>query len=809
MKKARIYNKEVSVLSITHSFRMEKYEEFVQIQQIMTDFQNATGLTALLMDQDGEPITEASHQRMCREFHKKKPGSREHCRNSNQKMMALAKENKKETLEYQKCANGLVNVAVPIIVEDEKIATLMMGEFFLKDLEEPNREFFKKQAHRYDYDEETYLESLQEIPILTLEQLADHVSFLRGLTEYVAEMIQGMINRFSIGQELSAARQQKEVSLQQLKATEQELMYQYETLKEKEEKLRDSRERWIFAIEGSQDGVWDWDLRQDKTFVTDQWANMLGYQKGEIEDSHLFFTENIHPEDKERIHKILEQFRNGEYEFHRYEFRMRHKDGNYRWIISRGKVTERCADGRPSRITGTHTDITDWREKINHLIASRKQLRFVLEGSGAGIWKWDLVNKTVYLDHGSRKILEISKEIITTDEWNEKIHPSLRLEVLKEDEEIVLKEIGYQKEILMQAADGTPFWARVCGEPIHRDDQGKLVAYSGIITDIREEKNLEKAIEYQKQILSSFFQQSPDAIVHLTDDMIIKNVNQRFLELFEYSKRECVGKNIDDLIVLPEQLEEAKRIQRLADRLHNLEIETVRYTKTGKGIPVIIRGGPILMDGKPEGYQATYTDISGQKEQEHQLKRALRETVNSFAKLSEKRDIYIYGHQQRVAQLAIAIGEKMGLSENTLEGLWIAAALHDIGKIMIPSEILSKPSKLTSLEFEFIKTHPQNAYEVLIDIDFEWPIAEMILQHHEKLDGSGYPQGLKDTQILMGAKILIVADVVEAISSHRPYRPALGTGEALKEIQKYSGIWYEPRVVEACVHLFDRGGFSF
>ncbi|WP_176968257.1 PocR ligand-binding domain-containing protein [Tindallia californiensis] len=796
-------------MSVTHSFRLEKYEEFFQIQQIMTDFQNTTGLTALLMDQDGEPMTEASHQKICREFHKKKPGSREHCRNSNRKMMTLAKESTEETLEYQKCANGLINVAVPIVVEDERIATLMMGEFFLKEMEEPNRDFFKKQACRYEYDEDAYLESLQEVPILTLEQLADHVSFLRGLTEYVAEMIQGIMRRLEVRQELSAARQQKEVSLQQLKATEDELMDQYEALKAKDDQLRDSRERWVFAIEGSQDGVWDWKLEENKIIITEQWANMLGYKGSEVKDSDRFFAENIHPGDDERIHKIMKRFQNGEFEFHQHEFRMRHKDGTYRWILSRSKVTERCGKGKPLRITGTHTDVTSWREGINRLIATRKQLRFVLEGSGAGIWKWDLVNKTVYLDHGSRKILEISKEIITTDEWNEKIHPSIRREVLKEDEESVLKEVSYQNEILMQAADGTPFWVRVCGEPIHRDDQGKLVAFSGIITDITEEKNLEKAIEYQKQIFDSFFQQSPDGIVHLTDKMVIKNVNQPFSKLFGYGKEECIGKKIDDLIVLPEQLEEAERIRKLADRLQNLEVETIRYTKSRKGVPVIIRGGSILIDGKVAGYQATYKDISGQKEKEDQLKRALKETVNSFAKLSEKRDMYIYGHQQRVAQLAMAIGKNLGLSENTLEGLWIAAILHDIGKIMIPSEILSKPSKLTPLEFEFIKTHPQNAYEVLIDIDFEWPIAEMILQHHEKLDGSGYPQGLKDTQILMGAKILIVADVVEAISSHRPYRPALGTEEALKEIQAYSGIKYEPRVVEACVHLFCKEGFFF
>jgi HD-GYP domain-containing protein (c-di-GMP phosphodiesterase class II) len=151
----------------------------------------------------------------------------------------------------------------------------------------------------------------------------------------------------------------------------------------------------------------------------------------------------------------------------------------------------------------------------------------------------------------------------------------------------------------------------------------------------------------------------------------------------------------------------------------------------------------------------------------------------------------------------------MGCSEDEIRGLYLAATIHDLGKISIPAEILSKPKKLTALEYELIKTHAQNGYDILKDVDFPWPLAQIVLQHHERLDGSGYPQGLKSEQIILQARILAVADVVEAISSHRPYRPGLGMDVALAEILFYKGILFDSFVVEACTRLFHEKGFVF
>jgi putative nucleotidyltransferase with HDIG domain len=183
------------------------------------------------------------------------------------------------------------------------------------------------------------------------------------------------------------------------------------------------------------------------------------------------------------------------------------------------------------------------------------------------------------------------------------------------------------------------------------------------------------------------------------------------------------------------------------------------------------------------------------------LRRVLEETAVALASAIEKRDPYTAGHQERVAQLACAIAKAMSFSEELIEGIRVAGVLHDIGKISVPAEILSKPARLTQVEFAIIKTHPQVGYEIVKDIEFPWPVAQMTLQHHERMDGGGYPSGLRGEQILLEARILGVADVVEAISSHRPYRPALGIDKAKEEIVQKRGKLYDPAVVDAVLSV--------
>jgi len=192
-----------------------------------------------------------------------------------------------------------------------------------------------------------------------------------------------------------------------------------------------------------------------------------------------------------------------------------------------------------------------------------------------------------------------------------------------------------------------------------------------------------------------------------------------------------------------------------------------------------------------------------------QLQDSLEDTVRAIATIVEMRDPYTAGHQVRVADLAAAIAKQLGLSEEQVHAIHLAGIVHDLGKINIPAEILSKPGKITDLEFGLIKVHPQAGYNILKGINFSWPIAQMVLQHHERLDGSGYPQGLKSEAIMLEARILAVADVVEAISAHRPYRPGFGIEVALEEIIKNRGKFYDPQVVDACLAIFREQHYNF
>ena len=210
------------------------------------------------------------------------------------------------------------------------------------------------------------------------------------------------------------------------------------------------------------------------------------------------------------------------------------------------------------------------------------------------------------------------------------------------------------------------------------------------------------------------------------------------------------------------------------------------------------------------------TDISPLKRAEDELrenverlKKVMSGVIRAIDVIVETRDPYTAGHQHQVARLATTIATAMGLPADTVAAIFVAASIHDLGKIYVPAEILSKPGRISDIERGIIRTHPQVGYDILKSIDFPWPIAEIVLQHHERMDGSGYPRGLKDGDIRIEARIIGLADVVESIGSHRPYRPTLGSEKALDEIRKNRGILYDPDVVDVCLSLFQEKGFRF
>jgi putative nucleotidyltransferase with HDIG domain len=248
------------------------------------------------------------------------------------------------------------------------------------------------------------------------------------------------------------------------------------------------------------------------------------------------------------------------------------------------------------------------------------------------------------------------------------------------------------------------------------------------------------------------------------------------------------------------------------EKLLSPEIPCLR--KDGEIIYADIRGTTALVDGRRSSI-ALFTDVTHRKRMEEEQKRnaqklltAMELTIEAMAATVETRDPYTAGHQRRVSILARTIARQMGLSEDQVQGIGLAGIVHDIGKIYVPAEILSKPGRLNEIEFELIKTHPEVGYNILKDIEFPWPIAQIVLQHHERLNGSGYPAGLSKEAILPEARIISVADVVEAMASHRPYRTAVGLEAAMEEISKNSGILYDTEVVVVCIRLFRGKGFD-
>jgi PAS domain S-box-containing protein/putative nucleotidyltransferase with HDIG domain len=256
--------------------------------------------------------------------------------------------------------------------------------------------------------------------------------------------------------------------------------------------------------------------------------------------------------------------------------------------------------------------------------------------------------------------------------------------------------------------------------------------------------------------------------------------------------------------------EEVPSATSLEGRTRILELELIH--KDGRLVPFEVCYSAICdACGRPTEVMAVARNIAERRLMEEEARantrkviESLGQTVQALAAMAELRDPYTAGHQRRVSDLACAIAQELGLSRSASEGLRLAGLIHDIGKIRIPSEILMTTRPLTAAEFEIVKTHPTVGYEVLKDISFPWPIAETVYQHHERLDGSGYPRGLGRHDIILEARILGVADVVEAIASERPYRKSLGVGAALQELCEHRSNLYDPAVVDACLSLFQR-----
>lgn len=323
------------------------------------------------------------------------------------------------------------------------------------------------------------------------------------------------------------------------------------------------------------------------------------------------------------------------------------------------------------------------------------------------------------------------------------------------------------------------------------------------LQDITERKQAEQSLK----LFRSLIDHATDAIEVIEPESFrILDVNDTECRVLGYSREELMNMSVYDIDPKFSQ-DVSKTAMKQLQRTGTFLFEGLHRRKNGSIFPVEINATLVELD---KSYIMTMArDITDRKQYEERLHTSLLGTVRAVSDIVEMRDPYTAGHQKRVASLACAIAKELGMSEDRIEGLELAAQIHDVGKIQVPAEILSKPTQLNIVEYALIQFHPEAGYEIIKDINFPWPIAKIIRQHHEKLDGSGYPHGLKGDEILLESRILTVADIVEAMASHRPYRPALGIDAALEEIQKGRGITLDANVVDVCITLFKENRFSF
>ena len=446
-------------------------------------------------------------------------------------------------------------------------------------------------------------------------------------------------------------------------------------------------------------------------------------------------------------------------------------------------------------------------------VQANERLGLALDASNIAVWDFDLRTGNVYLSNQWAAMLgEEPKESYTTvAALLEIAHPDDRESFSKLALDTMKGLIpAYQTQHRVRARSGQWKWIASRGKVAERDAEGRALRMIGTNADITELKRAEELALQQFKLSEAFFSHSVASLVILDRSFNFLRVNEAYAKACRKDIGDFAGHNHFDLYPSEYKaiFEDVVRTKR--------PFETFTRPFTFPDQPE--RGVtywdwtlfPILdQKGEVEYLVFSLNEVTERKKSEDQskqyltqLEKAMLGTVDAVSRMLELRDPYTSGHQSRVAHLAAAIGAELGMSTQEIQGLRVAGNVHDIGKISCPAEILSKPTKLSALEYEIIKTHPQQGYEILKSIEFPWPVAPAVLQHHERMGGSGYPSGLKGDQISIYARILAVADTVEAMASHRPYRPGLGIDAAMEEIESHLATQYDSVVGRTCLRLF-------
>ena len=546
------------------------------------------------------------------------------------------------------------------------------------------------------------------------------------------------------------------------------------------------------------------------SMTNSEFEKLAGYSRKEAEGK-LKWKDLVDKHDLEKLKAYLFENQSEEERPREFEFRLKDKHGQIKDIFLKVGTIPGMDENVASIM-----DVTDRKRAEEALKTSEEKYRQLVIHAPAGIYEVDFVNQkfiTVndvmceYTGYSREEFLSLSPFDILTEDSKKRFLERMSKVLAGEP---VPETVEYE----IRGKGGRKFWVILNAKLVYQDGMPKGAAV--VVYDITERKMAELAVKESEEKYRLLVENANDGIF-IAQDGKIKFPNPKTREILGYSAGELLQIPYIELIHPDDRALIAKRRNKKStEQLSQPSTYSLRVIpRSGKQIWTQISSVPITWESRPATLNFV-RDITLQKKAEQELKQSLAKlrritgaTIQAMVQTVEVRDPYTAGHQRRVGDLARAIATHMKLTPGQIDCIRMAGAIHDIGKISVPAEILSKPGSLTDLEFNLIKSHPSVGYDILKGIDFPWDIATIVLQHHEKLDGSGYPQGLSEENILPEARTLVVADVVEAMASHRPYRPALGIERALEEISAKKGLLYDPDAVDTCIRLFKKKGFKF
>jgi len=561
------------------------------------------------------------------------------------------------------------------------------------------------------------------------------------------------------------------------------------------------------------DVIFSVDAQERFTYISPNVVT-LGYtQAGLLGHS---FSELLDPEDSAKLGTLFQQHLRGECTSGHAEYRLRSAGGGVRWIrISSRNILE---DGSPIGVEGSIAEITD--RKLAELGRKESDRRLITLMSTLPGMAYRCRNEPdwpmEFVSNGSVDLTGYPPEDLIENRvvpYGSLIHKDDRAYVWKEVQAALATGRPFTLEYRITTANGDEKWVWEQGKSVP-SDHGQGTTLEGTIIDVTARRHAEQALRTSEQRLSFALEATSDGLWDWDVASGRAYFSPRYYTMLGYEPN-AFDPSYDTWksLLHPEDREETIRIiqEHVDTKSPNFAVEFRLRTKDGNWRWILSRGRVVerMPGGQPVRMVGTHVDITQQKEDAEALKLALGGTTRAIARTVELRDPYTAGHQERVAHLACAIAREMGTQEELIPTLRVAGLLHDVGKIAVPSEILSKPSRLTDPEMRIVQMHVEAGFTILDGITLPWPIAEIVRSHHERLDGSGYPRGLKGKAISIASRILSVADVVEAMSSHRPYRPALGLEVSLAEIEQGRGTRYDTQAVDACLSLFRDKGLTF